>query len=278
MDSRYDPHHIARFFDEYAEREWDRHDADTTSLVSFRLHRRYLEQYVSPGDHVLEAGAGAGRFTVELAKLGARVTVGDISPGQLELNREKVRQAGGEENIEGRELLDITDLSRFPDGSFEATVCYGGPISYVFDRADEALAELLRVTRPGGHLLFSVMSLAGGTRRFLEGVLGLVRKSGLETVQQVIQTGDLYGDTSVRGHHCRMYRWRELEALLRRHPCEIVAASAANFLSVRNEELLEEAMSDATLWEAFLEWEYELCREPGALDGGTHIIVVVRRV
>jgi 2-polyprenyl-3-methyl-5-hydroxy-6-metoxy-1,4-benzoquinol methylase len=82
MASSYDPHHIARFFDEYAEREWDRHDADATSLVSFHLHRRYLEQYVKPGNRVLEAGTGAGRFTVELARLGARVTAGDISPGQ----------------------------------------------------------------------------------------------------------------------------------------------------------------------------------------------------
>jgi ubiquinone/menaquinone biosynthesis C-methylase UbiE len=33
--------------------------------VSFNLHRRYLRRYVESGDHILEAGAGAGRFTIE---------------------------------------------------------------------------------------------------------------------------------------------------------------------------------------------------------------------
>jgi hypothetical protein len=42
--------------------------------------------------------------------------------------------------------------------------------------------------------------------------------------------------TAPDGHHCHMYRWEELEALLEPHPCEVVAVSAANFLSVQNEE------------------------------------------
>ncbi len=75
-----------------------------------------------------------------------------------------------------------------------------------------------------------------------------------------------------------MYRWKDLEALLRRHPCEVVASSATNFLSVQNEELLEEVREDARFWEVLLDWESHFCAQPGALDAGTHIIAVVRRV
>jgi hypothetical protein len=65
-----------------------------------------------------------------------------------------------------------------------------------------------------------------------------------------------------------LYRWSNLEQLLGRHPCRVVAASAANFLSVRNDA-----------WdERFLEIEIQACREPGALDGGTHIVAVLERV
>ena len=66
-----------------------------------------------------------------------------------------MKEAGCEHRIVARVALDITDLSRFPDRSFD-----GGPLSYVFDRADDALAEMLRVTRPGGYVLLSVSSLA----------------------------------------------------------------------------------------------------------------------
>ncbi len=38
---------------------------------------------------MLEVGAGAGRFTVELARLGCSVLVADVSSVQLDLNRQK---------------------------------------------------------------------------------------------------------------------------------------------------------------------------------------------
>ena len=90
--------------------------------MSFHLQRRYLRRYVKRPARILEAGAGAGRFTVELAALGADVTVVDVSPGQLEINRSKVAEAGREQRIVSRELLDVTDLSRFPDRSFDGVV------------------------------------------------------------------------------------------------------------------------------------------------------------
>jgi ubiquinone/menaquinone biosynthesis C-methylase UbiE len=277
MTSKYDPAYIRDYFERYAEREWERLDTDPTGKASFHIHRWHLERYIKPGDRVLEVGAGPGRFTIELAKLGATITVGDISPTQLELNRRYVGEAGHEQSVAAREVLDIVDLSRFPSECYDAVVCYGGPLSYVFDRADEALSEILRVTKPGGFLLLSVMSLLGSTRALLPGVLAISRQYGLDLVRKVNATGDLHGDTAVTEHLCHMYRWSELEALLKRHAGTIVAASASNFLSIDNEEALREVESDPVAWQAFLQWEVDFCREPGALDGGTHMIAVMQR-
>src|SRR5262249_32248748 len=149
----YDSDYISRFYDEYGEREWSRHEATPAARVSFHVHRHYLQQFIRSGATVLEAGSGPGRFTIELAKLGAAITVGDISPTQLDLHRRMVGHTEHELAVVAREHLDITDLSRFSSGSFDAVVCYGGPLSYTLDRSDVALAELLRVLRPGGHLL-----------------------------------------------------------------------------------------------------------------------------
>ena len=79
----------------------------------------------------------------------------------------------------------------------------------------------------------SVMSVAGAARRFLEAIFDLYREMGMEEVSRVVYTGDQHGVTTPGGHHCRMYRWEDLKVLLERHPCEVVAASDANFLSVR---------------------------------------------
>jgi SAM-dependent methyltransferase len=114
----YDPEHIARFYNEYGVREWERFDVSAMDRVGLEVHLRLLREHIRDGDRVLDAGAGPGRFTLELARLGARVVVGDISPTQLELHAEKTSSVEG--SIESRELLDITDLGRFPDGSFDA--------------------------------------------------------------------------------------------------------------------------------------------------------------
>jgi len=234
--------------------------------VNFEVHRRFLDEWIRPGDRVLEAGAGPGRFTLELARIGARVVVGDISSRQLELHAEKT--AAAESSVEERVLLDIVDLSRFADETFDAVVCYGGPVSYVIGEADRALAEVLRVMRPGGTALVSVMSLLGSARAFFGHFPGLIEEFGWErAVAPIFETGDLTADVNA-GHVLRMYRWSELEALLSRQPCQVVAASASNFLSVGNGDVFDDR---------FLELEIAACREPGALDAGTHIVVAVER-
>ena len=275
-EHNYDPDYISSFFDDYAEREWERFERGAANRVNFLVHRHHLQRFVKSGDHVLDAGAGPGRFTIELARIGATVTVVDISPVQLELNRRKVGEAGCESSVAGRHVADIVDLSQFPDAGFDATVCYGGALSYVMDRAGDALAELVRVTKPGGYVLVSVMSLVGSAGALLSTFPDLIEEFGRDSLDREIATGDLFGPTS-RGHRCHMYRWSELEALLEAQGCEVVGKSAANFLAVNNGDTVTAFEQNPELYEWFLRWEIEYCQEPGAIDGGTHMIAVVRR-
>jgi SAM-dependent methyltransferase len=276
-DSRYDSEYIRRRYDLYGEREWGRFLLNPHNRVNFHIHRHYLRQYIRGGDHVLDIGAGPGRFSIELAKIGARVTVGDISPIQLDLNRQKVTEAGCEGSVVSRAVMDIVDLSQIASETFDAVVCYGGPLSYVFDRADTALSELLRVTRSGGYVFVSVMSLLGSFHELLSPVIDIARGGAVASLQRLIETGDQYEDDVSGGHLLHFYRWQELRTLLERHPCTIVAASASNFLSIAHDALLEDVIGEGALWETLLEWEIGFCRQSGALDAGTHIIAVVRR-
>lgn len=276
MTVPYDRDLIARFFDAYGDAEWTRHETTPAARVGFHVHRHYLERFVRPGDRVLEVGAGAGRFTVELVRLGARVTVTDISPEQLRLNAVHLAEIGMEDGIEARELADVLDLSSFGVGAFDAVVCYGGPLSWVLDEADRALSELLRVTKAKGYLLLGVMSRYGSLRAFLSAVDDEIGTFGVQEMQAIFDTGFLPDNHSTLGP-MHLYTWAELGALLEPHPCDLVAVSAASFLSILNDETCARWLhEDPTMWERFLTWEVSACAEPGALDGGTHIIAVVR--
>lgn len=273
MGRPFDPVYMATFYDRYGEAEWDRHERSPAHRVAFAVHCAFLRDHVQAGDLVLEAGAGAGRYTIELAGLGARVHVGDLSPVQVELNKEHIDDAGASSSVVGRDVLDICDLSRFDEGTFDAVVCYGGPLSYVRELADQALAELVRVTKPGGHVLISVMSTLGTMRTFLPGLLDEGRRFGLQHNERIFRTGELDRDTN-NGHEMKMYRWSELTDLCQRHG-ELVAGAAANFLTASHDPAPFDALSEEE-WDQLLSFELRLCREPGLLDAGTHILAAIR--
>ncbi|MGH3202435.1 MAG: class I SAM-dependent methyltransferase [Streptosporangiaceae bacterium] len=205
---------IRDYFDAFGEGEWDRLVQSPRTLVALELHRRLLARFIRPGWRVLEVGAGPGRFTIELAALGAQVVVSDVSAVQLDLNRAKVAQAGHAGAILEHRLLDVRDLSACPDGTFDAVVAYGGPISYAFDQAEHALGECVRVTRAGGLVLASVMALIGTTRHWLPAVVGEMETYGADVTDAVIRTGDLR-QSPASAHRCRMLRWREIDDMHR---------------------------------------------------------------
>lgn len=259
--STWNPARAAEYFDELGEGEWTRFERGITPEPSIAIHTQMLEGYVRPGDQVLDAGCGPGRFTVELLRLGAHVTALDISPGQLELLRARVP------NIEAV-VGDITDLSRFPDDTFDVTVCFGGPLSYVLDRADQAVAELARVTRPGGHVLVSVMGLAGIVLHYAAIVVELARCDGVAKQEEIARTGFL-PEAEGYGHLAlQMYLWEGLEALLAPHG-EVVDGAAAGVLPHLE---VEEPEIRALLQE----FEEKLAYDSGSRSCGEHIIGVLR--
>ena len=116
--SNFDPAAVARYFDEYGVREWERLVQTPVDEVSLHLHAHYLAQHIAGGSQVLEIGAGAGRFTQILAGLGAQVLVADLSPGQLALNRQFALEHGFAQAVTAWQQADICDLSCFGPDAF----------------------------------------------------------------------------------------------------------------------------------------------------------------
>ena len=272
--TEYDPDWVKSYYDEFGQREWDRWDVSPVEQVKLEVHLHYLRKYLKADDRILEIGAGPGRFTQELAKLSNRIVVADISPVQLELNRQNAHALDYAKSIEQWIECDICDLHpHFYAGAFDAVVCYGGPLSYVFGDRERALAELQRVTRAGGLLFVGVMSLWGTVHHFLPQVLGLSPALN----RDIIATGDLGPDkSSASTHFCHMYRAAELRRVLEGAGTVIEVISASDCLSATWAEHLHDAQQDAATWQHLLEMEIEACRESGCLDLGTHLIAVCR--
>ena len=257
----WDPARTAQYFDEYGEREWTRFEDGRTPAPSVATHIRMLERYVQSGDRVLDAGCGPGRFSLDLQRLGASVTALDISPRQIELLRRRVPEADAR-------VGDVVDLSQFGDDSFDVAVCFGGPLSYLVDRAPDAVAELARVTRPGGHLLVSVMGLGGVVVHFASVIADLARRDGTQRQLDIVRTQLLPEDEDYGHLAMRLYRWRDLERLLSPHG-EVVDGAAAG--------VLPHVPADEPEIKGMLaELDAELADDPALRGCGQHVVGVVR--
>ena len=109
----------------------------------------FFGRYVKPEDGaVLDAGAGTGIMGPILAPLGYRDLIGiDISPRMLELAREK----GVYSDLRQMELGGELD---FPTDAFAAVVSTG--VFAAGHAPPESFEDLIRVTKAGGHIIFSV--------------------------------------------------------------------------------------------------------------------------
>jgi 2-polyprenyl-3-methyl-5-hydroxy-6-metoxy-1,4-benzoquinol methylase len=270
-DMTYRPDAIAAYFDALGAGEWERFDRTLGDRVSLAQHTALLERYVRPGDRILDVGAGPGRFTEILHRQGARVVVADLSARQLELNRETARVRGFASSVEAWRQLDICDLGALDATSFDGVVAFGGPFSYVFERRDEALAQCIRVLRPGGYLALSVMSLWGTLHRHRAALRDMPRAA----IRAIIATGDLTAETDPTSkHYCHMYRAAELRTFLTRPGLTLEQLSASSALATGVES---EFITAPQQLEALLDYEAAACVEPGYLDAGTHLLAAVRR-
>lgn len=103
------------------------------------------------GDRVLDLAAGTGTSSAALAAKGAHVVAADFSPGMIEVGRSRHADNPNIEFV----VADGTDLP-FGDNEFDAVTISFGLRNIVDPKL--ALAELYRVTKPGGRIVICEFS------------------------------------------------------------------------------------------------------------------------
>ncbi len=131
----------------------DRYDL-VNRVLSLGIDVRWRQKAVSAlelseGARVLDVATGTGNVALVLGRAGCQVVGIDPSERMLAIAREKSQKAGLESSIE----LELGSAEHLPyaDQTFDGCVIAFG-IRNVPDRA-RGLAEMCRVTRPGGRVV-----------------------------------------------------------------------------------------------------------------------------
>ena len=124
--------------------------------LEYRTTMAYVRRYIPQGSKIIEIGAGTGRYSVALAKEGMDVTAVELVESNLEVLRKNGKGLDSLRSYQG----DATDLGRFEDCSFDAALVFG-PMYHLYDpdEVNRAIDEAIRVTKPGGVLMFAFLSV-----------------------------------------------------------------------------------------------------------------------
>ncbi len=132
---------------------------------------------VPVGSDMLECAAGTGEISLAAAPFAGRVLCTDLSLPMLEQARRKAARSGlSQIEFAQRDLFHLPDA----DGSFGA-VCAAN-VLHLLDAPERAVAELWRVTAPGGVLLLPTF-LMGEAGPLMKGLISLYRLLGFRQKQ-----------------------------------------------------------------------------------------------
>ena len=138
---------LAERYDQWA-KEYDKDLAQDFEWMGPARAAQVFTKHVAKDARILDAGAGTGLVGQELAPLGYDNLVAmDLSKGMLEEARGKGVYREFHQMVMGEELT-------FPTDSFDAVISVG--VLTLGHAPASSLDELVRVTRTGGHIVFTM--------------------------------------------------------------------------------------------------------------------------
>jgi len=135
-----------------------------------------------PGQRFLDLGCGNGAVPIHAARvLGLDATGVDVDPAQIEAAQAAAAAAG----VEGVRFL-TADATRLPFADDEFDLIHTNKVTHHIPAWRDALAELDRILRPGGYLLYSDLvlpgALAGVGERLAGGRAGFPTSRALDSL------------------------------------------------------------------------------------------------
>ena len=225
----------------------------------------YIHRFASTRSKVLEVGAGTGRYSIALAKEGMDVTAVELVESNLEVLRENSRGISCIESYQG----DATDLSRFTDNTYDVTLLLG-PMYHLYetDEVNRAIDEAIRVTKPGGTILFAFVS-----------VYAIMYANYLSGNWSAGEEENFTADYQVRHFKEQLftgYDVVEFEQLFENKPVEWITTAGADGFLEPVEDKTDFSIQDKD-FEAFTAWHLHFAEKRELLGNSSHLLYICRK-
>ena len=193
--------------------EWSRLDT-AEGRLEFSRTLDILRGILKPGSKILDLGGGPGRYAIELARDGHKVTLADLSPALLEVARKRIDEAGVSSNIDSVDEVNATALSKYSDDSFDAVIALG-PFYHLKESNERkaCASEIIRVMRPGGITAISFIPRLSGLAGLISRAASSPGQVTSTNLKVAIKSGSFENALSSgfqEGYYCEPDELREL--------------------------------------------------------------------
>lgn len=265
---------VKDYYTRTVRREWNRLVKDAYHRLEFETTLHYLEKYLPEHGLVLDLGGGPGRYTIELAKRGYDVILLDYTPANLDFARRRIRRLPERKRVKDVVEGSITDLSCFPDASFDAVICTGGPLSHVIDRGERsrAITEMVRVAKPGAPIFVSVI---GKLAMLMIEMYLFPEELVMDHFTPIRDEGDYFGGRGFTA--CHFFLPEEFRAAFDKQPVTELEMVGLEGISSHQRKALNRVAKDPERWKTWLEIHYATCTHPSIVGISEHMLLVCRK-
>ena len=237
--------------------------------VEFLTTMRYIEKYLKSSDHILEIGAGTGRYSHTLARQGYTVNAIELVEHNIEVFQKNTLSNENISVIQGNAL----DLSVFPDNQFDITLLLG-PLYHLYNKADKqkAIQEALRVTKQGG-IIFVAYVISDGC------LLDEGFNRGNISVSEYIKNGLLDAETFAAKSEPKdlfeLVRKEDIDDLMADFPITRLHYVATDGCALFMREAID-AMNDET-FQLYLQYHFTTCERTDLLGITSHALDIFKK-
>ncbi|MGA2490078.1 MAG: class I SAM-dependent methyltransferase [Anaerolineales bacterium] len=261
---------ITEYYSSHLEEE---HSRLERHQLEVDLTWRYLDQYLPSQGAILEVGAATGRYTLELAKRGYRLTAVDLSAALIE----KCRKNLVEEGLASRVQLVVADarnLSEVTEKQFDAVLLMG-PLYHLVLEADRKLAleEAFDRLRAGGILFSSFISRFGIMCDLIKNVPAWIEEQA--EVRSVLEKGkspDDYPRGGFRGYFAQISEIAPLHEAIGFETLAVVGVEPA--IAADDESYNKLQGKQRQQW---LDLLYEISIEKSIIGASRHLLYIGKK-
>ena len=233
--------------------------------LEYRTTMAYIHRYAGKGAKVLEIGAGTGRYSIALAREGMDVTAVELVESNLAVLRENGRGLDCLRAFQG----DAADLRFLADDLFDVTLVLG-PMYHLYEpeEAHKAIREAIRVTKPGGTLLFAFLS-----------VFGIMYANYFTGKWALGQAENFTADYEVRHFKEQMftgYDVTEFEGLFAGEPVDWITTAGTDGALEAIEDRPDFCIPDED-FDAFANWYLHFAEKRELLGSTNHLLYICRK-